>query len=152
MSEKSIFIVIEGLDGSGKSTICEKLGHKLNCTIYKTPSFPYSKIRSEVDSTADAAARFFFYLSSVFYASTEISALLKKNSVVCDRYLYSTICYHAILNPSFSKFAIGDWNILRPDFTFFLSTPFEERVRRIAAREASELSGTNVFPVIQNPA
>lgn len=135
INKKNNFIVIEGLDGSGKGTISKKLSEKLGFELYKTPPYPYEQIRETIDATADIETRFFFYLSSVLYASKEITQILRKKHVICDRYIYSTVCYHSVLTPNFACFDISHLNILKPDFVFYLNASFEERAKRIAKRE-----------------
>jgi dTMP kinase len=131
---KNLFVVLEGLDGSGKTTICEELANELGWELYRTPPDPFKKIRSDIDKNANPETRFYFYLASVLYASKEIKEILKTNSVICDRYIYSTICYHLALEPRLSYFDISQLDLLKPDFVIYLEASYEERVRRIANR------------------
>lgn len=139
MSKKFYFIVIEGIDGSGKSIVSNKLSEKLNCELYKTPPYPFDQIRAVIDENTNAEARFFFYLASVLYASEEIKQILERSHIVCDRYIYSTVCYHYAIDPTLARFDINRLNILKPDFVFYLNASYEERIRRIARRENKEI-------------
>jgi len=98
MINKNKFIALEGIDGSGKTTVCKLLSKKMKAYLYKTPSWPFANLREIIDKTVDIKSRFYFYLSSVFHASAEIEELLKKRHVVCDRYILSTLCYRQTLS------------------------------------------------------
>lgn len=135
MINKCNFIVIEGLDGSGKTTTCKTLAEELEAVVYKTPPYPFDQIRANIDSDVSADSRFFFYISSILHASSEINIALNERDVVCDRYIYSTLCYHYALNPKLAYFKLDDFDILRPDFVFYLWAPYEVRIRRITQRD-----------------
>ena len=62
MQNRNKFIVIEGIDGSGKTTVSKLLSEKLNALMYKTPSWPFSDWRDVIDKTVDIKSRFYFYL------------------------------------------------------------------------------------------
>jgi len=126
------FIVLEGGDGAGKSSTAEKLAKQINGLYYKTPPFPMNSIRTCIESTGDFNLRFLYYLTSTFYASHEISQLLKNQHVVCDRYIYSTIAYHKVLGVHIQPEIENQ--VLQPDFSFCLFVQTEELKRRIAKR------------------
>jgi len=128
------FIALEGIDGSGKTTVCKILSKKINAEIYKTPSWPFSDLRDVIDNTVDIKSRFFFYLSSVIHASSEIARLLKHKHVVCDRYILSTLCYHRASESFLKSFDENQVGILQPDYTFFLNADYNIRMERIAIR------------------
>lgn len=132
------FIVLEGIDGSGKTTVCQKLCKKINAEMYKTPPFPFSDLRDSVDKCVNIKSRFYFYLSSVIHASSEIVELLKHKYVACDRYILSTLCYHRAADSFFKSFDENNLDILQPDFTFYLEADYDVRMRRIAYRENLE--------------
>jgi len=106
--------------------------------FYKTPSFPFSEIRNLVDENVNLKSRFFFYLSSVIHASQEINELLKTKTVVCDRYIHSTLCYHRAADDFFDSFNENKLELLQPDFSFYLDADYDVRMRRIAYRENLE--------------
>lgn len=134
------FIALEGIDGSGKTTVCQILSKKINAENYKTPSWPFSDLRDVIDKTVDIKSRFFFYLSSVIHASSEIARLLIHKHVVCDRYILSTLCYHRASESFFKSFDENQLDILQPDFTFFLNADYDVRMKRIAIRESADNS------------
>lgn len=127
------FICIEGIDGVGKSTVSRKLAAALGGAYYKTPPPPYDFIRAEIDKKASPCARFYFYLSAVFFASTEIDALRRVRPVVCDRYIYSTLAYHITMDECFRGHTLPP-GLLMPDATFLLVAGEAERLRRLMDR------------------
>ncbi len=131
------FIVLEGLSGSGKTTIARLLSEKMSAVFYKTPPILFSTIREEIDRIADDLSHFFFYLSGIVLASQELVAILKERDVVCDRYVYTTICYHRAigLDIQFSDNLLRQ--IVMPDHFFLITCHEETRVRRLVARGMS---------------
>jgi thymidylate kinase len=130
-----MFIVLEGLDATGKSEIGRLLSQKLGATFYITPPAEYRGIRSDVDSSS-RQAQFYYYLSGVHYASKQIGELVAQgNSVVCDRYYYSTLAYFSDLSEAASVDLSG---LLKPDHGFMLVC--EESVRQGRAVQRGELN------------
>ncbi len=135
MTDRNIFIAIEGIDGAGKTTVCHLLGERLSATQYKTPSSPFADTRARIDERVNFHSRFYYYLASVFHASAEIATLLKDSSVVCDRYILSTVCFHKAADASLAYFDDSSLPLLQPDVTFFLNADYDTRIKRIASRE-----------------
>jgi dTMP kinase len=128
---KNIFIVFEGLSGSGKTTIAKKIAKMIGGIYYKTPPYPFSTIRNKIDKYCDYDSRFLFYLSSVNYASKNIEKLLESKPVVCDRYILTTICFHKVLGVNVNNIKLS---IIKPDFTFLITCKENERRKRIIYR------------------
>lgn len=134
---KNLFIVLEGLSGSGKSTIAKLLAQNLRAKLYKTPRGEFAQVRDAIDrSNPTPLARFYFYLAGVIHASEEVSVILKKSGVVCDRYFLTTYCYHKALGvhalPSPLTIPMA-----RPDFTFLVTCPEKIRNARLRRRGLS---------------
>lgn len=128
------FIVIEGIDGVGKTTCAKLLARKINAFYYKTPARIFCKIRKDIENLQDLRLRFVFYLASVFHASSEIDKLLMKKPVVCDRYIYSTIIYHKALGVNLSFIDFNKILISSPDFCFYLFASEDICRRRLIKR------------------
>ena len=137
------FICVEGIDGVGKSTVARKLAETINGVYFKTPSKPYSDVREAIDEQADTASRFYFYLSSVTFASQKITRLCSETPVVCDRYIYSTYAYHfvkdATLRTKVLALPVLPPTILVPDFTVLLTADEPERQRRLFQPDGPDL-------------
>jgi dTMP kinase len=138
------FICIEGIDGVGKSTVAKRLAEAINGVYFKTPSKPYSDAREAIDQQADTISRFYFYLSSVTFASQQIARLCSTTPVVCDRYIYSTYAYHLAKDPTLSSRIVALPVVLPtihiPDLTVLLTSEEQERQRRLAIRRGQTSS------------
>lgn len=133
-----MFIVIEGLDGSGKSTISRELSKIIGAELLSTPGAKFSKLREQLDEIYryNYQARQLFYMSTVVNTSDQVRQLLaQERSVIVDRYWASTQVYHRWKseNKHFQLPEIEDY-ILRPDITVFLNLPFEQRKKRLFDR------------------
>lgn len=134
---ENIFIVFEGLSGSGKTTIGKIVADYIRAVFIKTPTSIFSSIRCEVDKKANKMARFLFYLASVVQASEEISFILKEKSVVCDRYLLTTLCWHRAIGISFPICESLLNSILQPRCTFLVTCRDDIRLQRLFSRGMS---------------
>lgn len=135
-----VFVVFEGLDGSGKSTCARRVAERLGARYLTTPSPVVREHRGHIVGSyagCQEAAQL-FYLSTVFAASDEVRCLLEKQvSVVLDRYFLSTQAYAEFRGSRLDIDALGDL-LVPADVTVFLDAPLEVRRRRLAARGSSE--------------
>lgn len=132
---KPLFIVIEGMDGTGKTTITELLAEKLNAVLYKTPSLEFNCTRQKIDNGNNNYARFFYYLSATYYASTNIENIIENGkNVVCDRYYHTTFSAYddEVMELLNQKKMIEKF--YKPNFCFLLKVSEEERVKRLNSR------------------
>ncbi|HSH77156.1 MAG TPA: AAA family ATPase [Herpetosiphonaceae bacterium] len=126
------FVVLEGLSGVGKSSVVAALAARLNGVIYKTPPEPFERIRESVDREYGLQARFLFYLAGVYHASEQIQQLVRQQSVICDRYLLTTVCYHKSLDVRLADLPYD--GLFLPDLTVLLTCADLTRLARINAR------------------
>lgn len=91
-------IAIEGIDGSGKTTVAKELADKINGVYFRTPNKEFDECRKffERDSRSPLS-RFFFYLAANWEAWEQINRLAERYPVILDRYLLSTKIYHQVL-------------------------------------------------------
>ena len=100
------FIVVEGIDGSGKSTMASRLAGELrargrNVLRTREPGGTLigEKVRTLLLDAENAAmvpyAELFLYMASRAQLVDEVirPALAKGTDVLCDRYYYSTAAY-----------------------------------------------------------
>jgi len=128
------FIVIEGVDGVGKSTVAQALASRLQGVYFRTPTptvecFAASlpdrgeiRLRSYFDQYCHQSprTRFAFYVMCVSEAICEIRRLLEDHDVVCDRFIGSTLAYHRALDPTLNGVDVS-WVVeLQPDIQILL--------------------------------
>ena len=144
---KPFFIVFEGIDGAGKTSLIEKL-----FTYYKLKNVNISKFQEPTDYETGKKIREFLKgnlnldkkdLLHLFIEDRKMSieynilpSLKKKSHVLLDRYYYSTCAYQAeneleALN-LYKKFQS---EYLIPDFLFFLDINPKLALKRLNKRE-----------------
>ena len=134
-----MFIVIEGLDGVGKSTVSNALAQAVGAMRLNTPSDKFKHVRAELELAYEGnnLGRQLFFASTVLDVSNEVSRLGGKgHSVVLDRNWLSTQVYHdwKCKGDNFMLSEVES-NLLVPDLTVFLELPLAERERRMGGAE-----------------
>lgn len=159
MSNKNVFIVLEGIDGSGKSTQAkllaqqlEEKGHKVYLTFEPTNNYIGSIIRNILkgkqlaDHRTIAALFAADRLDHILNEGYGILQKLKEGfTVISDRYYFSSYAYHGVhidmdwvieLNKKAAE-------LLRPNITIFIDVSPEVSMERIKMnREHIELFET----------
>lgn len=134
-----MFIVIEGLDGTGKSSIAKMLATTLNAELLSTPDTSLKKIRPIIDVAYEnhPLARQLFYASSVVHLSAKIKQLIEEEkSVVVDRYWLSTKVYHNWkCEGQHFQLKELEHHIQIPDVTIYLKLPLTKRTARLSGRK-----------------
>lgn len=143
-----LFIVIEGLDGSGGTTQARMLAEWMRslrrCEVIQTaePSdgpvgrFIRQALRAEVrdDRLGDAVFPYLFAADRRDHLDRLIiPALQQSAAVVTDRYYHSSLAYQS-LAVGFAVVAELNAGFLAPDLTVLLDLAPEECLKRIAAR------------------
>ena len=138
---RPISIVLEGLDGVGKSTIAEALANRLNARCLQTPPGIIKDFRGYFDSQ-DVPTRNAYYMIGNFLAGNEFLKFVEEGeSVVVDRYYASTIAYKTGKNMLDAELPplddpVYSWplELPKPDYMFLLTLPEKDRVIRRASR------------------
>src|SRR5674476_252166 len=142
MGKKGIFIVIEGLDGSGKTTQAKFLAKKLEKThkvlltaepsLGKIGTFIREDCLYEDKRLPTEAEALLFAADRIEHMKNEISPALDEGKlVICDRYVYSSLAYQGSAGLS------GDWiktinaRALEPDFAIFIDVSPERVLGRL---------------------
>lgn len=86
------FLVIEGCNGVGKSTITEYLSASLGAsTFHYPPEFVSFRRDVHLDESVAPLPRVAYYLAATLHLSDLVRGQLKQSHVVCDRYLASPL-------------------------------------------------------------
>ncbi|MFI3263130.1 MAG: dTMP kinase [Rikenellaceae bacterium] len=159
-----MFIVIEGLDGAGKSTqvslITEELKKQgLECEYLHFPRFSapiYGELISKfLRGDLGAIDEVDPYLVALIYAGDrkDASAQIEKwlaegKCVIVDRYVYSNIAYQcAKVKDVEGRKVLYDWilnleyefnKIVKPDTTIFLDVPFKFTEKKLTEERTGE--------------
>ena len=153
---KNLFIAIEGLDGSGKSTQVKPLAESLKAlghNVYTTAEPTQSRIglmikdiikhKMEADHTTIAAL---YAADRLEHVLNKTDGLLKKleegYTVISDRYYFSSYAYHGThMNMDWViqlNSVVAD--LLRPDLNIFIDVPTDVCVKRLnKGRSLTEL-------------
>jgi len=148
---KNLFIVFDGLDGSGKGEMIKRLkkhlsskGLKVLVTREPTDG-EYGKeirkiLREEKDPKAGAEKCFdLFVKDRKEHLSEEIDPFLENGSVICDRYYYSTIAFQYTQGVKLEKIITANMDFRTPDIAFILDLPADVALERVDKRgEAKE--------------
>jgi len=133
------FIALEGLDGTGKSTIAAALALRLGAELLRTPPAVLAPVRPLIDGAFESSptARQLFYAATVAEASDRARRTLAAGrSVVIDRYWFSTVAYARVREGSLDL-SVVEPHLLRPDLTVFLQLEEPLRHRRVRTRGAT---------------
>lgn len=133
-----MFIVIEGLDGTGKSTTAKTLAEALGGKFLTTPLDKFKNVRPELEEIYgdESLARQLFYASTAVCSSNRVvEELAKHGCVVIDRYWLSTQVYHSWRTGG-EHFLLPEVeaSILKPDLTVYLNISLEVRIKRLGGR------------------
>ncbi len=156
---KNLFIALEGIDGSGKSTQAKLLAKKLEesgeqtyLTFEPTDNFVGSIIRNILRGKMKADERTIaglFVADRLDHLQNESYGILKKleegSTVITDRYYFSSYAYNGLegdMDWVISANAMSA-NLLRPDATIFIDISPELAMQRVLQnREVTELYET----------
>lgn len=148
-SKKGKFIVIEGIDGSGKSTLVSRLYYKfiklgMPCekTFEPTDGEIGQLIRTAFRGDAELSEQCIaalFAADRLYHIQNShnglISLINRGIHVVCDRYILSSCAYHV-------PYVSMEWvvntnsicaNLLMPDLTIYLDLPVKLSLQRLKA-------------------
>ncbi len=154
-----MFIAIEGIDGSGKSTTIKELckyleikGHSVLRTAEPT-DMPTGKLIREVLAKKDEESRLTHEMLALMFASDRLnhlrervwSALKEKKIVVTDRYFFSSIAYQSV-NVSYDWIKEINRFATMPDILVFIDVSIDKALERISTfRQKTELYETREY-------
>lgn len=169
--DRGLFVVLEGIDGAGTTTqtalLAERLkardiaciktfeptkqgpGEYLRRMIYRELPMPEGELTMAYLMNADRAEHL---------ARVVLPALTKKQVVICDRYMLSTMAYQSaktytslsdgrtvpdVVESSLLEICQIMKPLFLPDITVFLATSLETAVQRRASRDGDDVFETS---------
>lgn len=159
---KGKFIVLEGIDGSGKTTqiqILEEALKKKNVSVFLTKNptdHPIGKMIREVlagTQKIPATARQYLFCADRVVQEEEIIERLKKGeTVISDRYFWSSVAYGMADKDVKDERLLTAYSILSfynefilPDLTIFLDVDVDTAVSRFSTKEKLEIYENKAF-------
>jgi dTMP kinase len=153
MKKKALFVTLEGLEGSGKSSVITYLKqyfkkHELSVVLFREPGSTQTgeKIRKlllKKGNKISPHTELLLYLAARTQLIEEElqTALGKYDVVLCDRFYDSTIVYQgyglklgSIVNKAAKEFALG----IKPDLTLILDSDIKKSLGRIKVKDRIE--------------
>ncbi|OPY34564.1 MAG: putative thymidylate kinase [Methanomassiliicoccales archaeon PtaU1.Bin124] len=145
---KGRFIVFEGIDGTGKSTVAKLVAERLrkkgiDCVLTMEPSDSWlgeAVRRANSDGTDDLAEALLFMADRAEHTRQIEKLLAEGKWVVCDRYYASTLAYQtATLGDRLEDPMNWLWNINQriirvPDVTYYFVLEVEKALDRMSDR------------------
>lgn len=133
---KPFFIVLEGCDNSGKTTLAKHIAAKFSAVQYREPNFSSAeadRLNFECSNSSQREARFLEdrLLSQGKYAD----ALKSGNNVVLDRYIWTGMAYCRAFTPDIYDvykdiYTFTKNLFIKPDLYIYVSVPVETLYER----------------------
>ena len=147
MRKRGVFICIEGLDGSGKTTqaglLTKRLCKSHNAVYTSEPShgktgtfirecclYGEERLPTEAEALLFAADR-------IEHVENEIKPALEEGKlVICDRYVYSSLAYQGSAGLSLDWIKTINARALQPDFGIFIDVAPERVLERLQRKKS----------------
>lgn len=147
--KKALFIVFEGIDGTGKSTQIQLLSEYLNDkgisnVTLKEPTDGFfgkqARALSKIKIEKEKELELFLSDRKENIKQNIIPSIEKGISVIQDRYFYSTIAYQGASGIDINFLVKKNLEfVIIPDIVFILNISVEEAIRRITNLRGDEL-------------
>jgi len=147
VNRKGIFIVVEGLDGSGKTTQAKILASRLSRThkalytaepsLGKVGTFIRNSILYGEKRPPTAVEALLFAADRIEHVQNEVLPALEEGQiVVSDRYLHSSLAYQGSAGLSLEWIESINRHALKPDLALFIDVDPEAVFHRLKLRKS----------------
>lgn len=164
-----MFIVIEGGDASGKTTLINGLQQQVlsglgtlssaNTSFLKSPTGPFDNVWKDIIKTSSPLTRFYLF-RAIAQNDIETAKTLMKNGrhVILERYFLSTEAFNWALDEQNniqdsamrSENHINYSGLIKPDLGFFLDVSDKEREQRLQQKQNPSAWENHKFQKIFN--
>ncbi len=136
VTEGPMVVAVEGLDGTGKSTLVRAMSRRLGALELRTPDPALATVRAVIDEDWHPTAARVWYAATVIEAGKRAALeRLGGRSVVIDRYFGSTVAYASGAEER-SVLRALEPAVEAVDLTLLLDAPDAIRCARIERRGA----------------
>ncbi len=147
MKTKGTFIVIEGLDGSGKTTQAKLLAKRLRRSCFavytqepsrgKVGKFIRNRILYGEKRLATMVEALLFAADRIEHMQNEVlPALNECKVVISDRYVYSSLAYQGSAGLSLEWIEAINQHALKPDLALFIDVDPETVLQRLKRKKS----------------
>lgn len=163
MGHNPLFIVFEGIDGSGKTTLAKSLAKSKDLIYTREPTFSSEEAdRLNLKEKDSIGREVEFLIDRIYHQDLLGGCWIRRPgqvaNIVCDRYIWSGLAYCHKYSPEIFDFVAGIYNhsfFKKPDIYVFVDTPIEECMKRGKVQNQDELeslrkSYEHVRPMISN--
>lgn len=149
-----MFIVIEGGDASGKTTLVQSLQYNIanynipfpndNTTFLKSPTAPFDQVWKDLIKTSSPLTRFYLFRTIAQNDAETVKKLLADGkNVFLERNFYSSEAfnwaldkYKGVTDPELlTENHVNYGGLVKPDAMFFLDVSNESREKRMQDKE-----------------
>jgi len=153
---RGLFIVFEGITGSGKKTHIQMLAgelqkEKIEITTISFPNFETEIARLIKRLPFDPFTLSLLYAADRTFYQERIKALLERGQVViADRYCYSNFAYQSARGVPLDWLVEIEKNVLKPDVVILIDVPIETTVNRFQQSNIEEFTKKEIIEKIQS--
>jgi len=149
-----VFVVFEGLDGSGTSTQLERIGRWLGCvTTFEPTNGPIgSLIREQLkEGSFSNETMALLFAADRKEHNKQIKRWLSENrTVVCDRYIYSSLAYQKALGVNADLLYKINEDFIKPDVLIYFKIDVDTCINRIKDRDKDTFENVGVQTYVKD--
>ena len=144
------FVVFEGIDGCGKSTALEALYDFLwnettdsirvgtEPTSYESGELIRKALGGSIEEISSEILLGMFLADRAIHQKEISIANVRRSWYLCDRYIYSNMVYNAKDDEDMKRIEKLNSKFIQPDVVFYIDTPVEVCLDRIARRNGKK--------------
>ena len=144
------FVVFEGIDGCGKSTALEALYDFIwnettdsirvgtEPTSYESGELIRKALGGSIEGISSEILLGMFLADRAIHQKEISIANVRRSWYLCDRYIYSNMVYNAKDDDDMERIEKLNSNFIKPDVVFYIDTPVEICLDRIARRNGKK--------------